>query len=220
MTTNCPGLARNLQVKLARAKVARDSVQHRSAWRAEYKAQRPIASVGDCILLGGYGFEKRFAPGTQCVVDFTEDGIRVCRANVLEPILTSSFSDARALEFSGPGRVREGGGFIGFGLGIPGAIEGLIAADVLNALTTRHSVQTIIRWEASSAEIYLHNGASTPEELRMKLSEVVGRVHTSSEHPRDDVISRLERLRTLQLHGVISDEEFARLKAALLVQRS
>jgi hypothetical protein len=69
----------------------------------------------------------------------------------LVPLLRIPYSAIDDLEFSGPGKVTTGGGFIGGGFGLSGAAKGMIAASVLNALTTKTKIHTMIRCECSSS---------------------------------------------------------------------
>ena len=93
-----------------------------------------IASVGLCDLLGGYGYGN-LTPGVNLTVDFTTAGLRARSTTTYDPLLQLPYTDALAMDCSGPGRVEKGGRFIGGGFGFKGAVEGMIVASVLNTLS-------------------------------------------------------------------------------------
>jgi len=55
------------------------------------------------------------------------------------------YSEVEDVEIGGPGLVKTGGGFIGGGFDVTGALEGMAIASVLNAPTRRTSVKTVLR---------------------------------------------------------------------------
>jgi hypothetical protein len=102
----------------------------------EYRRQEVWAELEDCALVGGHGWDPQaFPTGTDCVLRFTADQLRVRPPNGWAPLLRAPYIDSIAIEFSGPGDVRTGGGIISGGFGLAGAAESMIAATVINALT-------------------------------------------------------------------------------------
>ena len=128
------------------------------------------------------------------------------------------------LDIEGAGAFRSGGGFMGGGFGLAGAAAGMLTASALNALTTRTGIETILHLQTPSAELFLYHGKVTPEALRRSLSPVFLRLRQNavpdepeqSESGDDHVVDRLHKLADLLDRGMISDEEFATLKAKLL----
>jgi hypothetical protein len=70
--------------------------------------------------------------------------------------------------------VTSGGGFIGGGFGVEGAIVGIGVASLLNALTTKTNTFTFtfMQLETTDGEVFFHYGAMEPSALRMELSPV------------------------------------------------
>jgi hypothetical protein len=148
---------------------------------------------------------------------FTEDGIWVRPISGWRALMRSPYTDAVALEFSGPGRVTTGGGVWGGGFGLKGAAEGMIVASVLNALTTRTKIHTVIRYLAVNLEAFFFYSKATPDQLRVQLSKVLSFIGPLA--PRSagrDTISELERLAELHSAGVLSDEEFTTLTSKII----
>lgn len=98
-----------------------------------------------------------------------------------------------------------------------------MTAAALDSLTTSTKMDTVVRLQIPSAELYLYYGKQTPQDLRRTLSPVftglrradsagVAQAPVSSER----VIDRLHKLADLLDRGVLTEDEFACLKANLL----
>jgi hypothetical protein len=127
-----------------------------------------------------------------------------------------------------------GGGFIGGGFGLKGAAEGMLAASVLNAVTTKKAQWVIIRIvsEEGWADFRLpdYDEATVKLALRMLSDHAfynqarkaeIGRPSDSitidsETKPEDDLVSKLERIAKLREAGVLDDAEFAAAKRHLL----
>jgi hypothetical protein len=72
------------------------------------------------------------------------------------------YSEIEDVEIGGPGLIKTGGGFVGGGFGLQGAAEDMPIAAVLNALTTRTSIKTIMRIQGTSCELFLLDTKATP----------------------------------------------------------
>lgn len=64
----------------------------------------------------------------------------------------------------------KGGGFIGGGFGLDGAVSGMLIAGVLNALTTRTSVLTVVALTTTDGEVWFANTSVEPAALRVELA--------------------------------------------------
>jgi len=169
--------------------------------------------VRGCTVLGGYGFA--LAAGTGCVLVTFRGGIAVVPLYGSD-LLTIDYDDVATFEIVGPGRVKSGGGFVGGGFGLVGAAEGLIVASVLNALTTRTSVTTIIHLATAEGEIIFHNGDEAPAALRITLSPIAGRLAgrgASASRVASDPVTRLKQLKELRDEGLLTPEEFEAARA-------
>ena len=229
LSTRHPKLAERVRVR-AESAFKGQAIVPRSVLNATLMRQQVLASVGLCVLLGGYGYGN-LTPGVNMAVDFTTAGLRARSTATHDPLLQLPYGDALAMDFSGPGRVEKGGRFIGGGFGFRGAVEGMIVASVLNGLTRKSEVQSVIRWEARNLEVFLFTSVATPAELRVKLSPVLARIArepnasgpvstepTPTVDAPEDRLSKIERLGALFKDGLLSEEEFSVLKREVLGQ--
>jgi hypothetical protein len=125
----------------------------------------------------------------------------------------------REIEVSGRGSLKSGGGFFGGGFGFEGAATGIAVGTLLNSLTTRSHMETLLRIECSDAEMFFHNGASTPTALRMSSSPAIARLPQRvppQAIAMTDIGTQIEQLAQLHRSGALSDEEFALAKSKLL----
>ena len=135
-----------------------------------------------------------------------------------EPLLSLDISQLRDLRLEGPGTVTSGGGFVGGGFGLSGAVEGMAIASVLNALTTSTDTRTVLILAGPGWEAFLLHKLMTPEELRLHLSPVYVRLNSLAEQAPapNATLDQLERLVGLYQSGVLTEDEFAAAKRSLL----
>src|SRR4051812_24548793 len=93
-------------------------------------------------VLGGFGWDLR--PGHLYRLDFDTAGITLADLQTESIAATAGYQEIISLDIGGPGEVTSGGGFIGGGFGLEGAALGMLAAGLLNALTTRSKIVTIL----------------------------------------------------------------------------
>lgn len=135
--------------------------------------------VANLLLLGGFGFPLQ--PGGRYELLFG-----LADARIREPeqdddqILTIPYSDLTNLSIEGPGKIREGGGFAGGGFGVEGFAIGAAAASILNSLTTRHRIETLIGLQASERELVFLCTSVEPSVLGIQLSRVRGLLRSSN----------------------------------------
>jgi hypothetical protein len=175
--------------------------------------------------LGGYG--------TPLVTQGLYDLVFLAEGVVFEKSGTAiheiAYREVANLTISGRGRLTEGGGFLGGGFGVQGALEGMAIATVLNALTTRTRMETVLTIEGREQELFFHYELATPEQLRIGLSSVFGRVKNTkalednltppldvAASPTSDVVERLERLGSMHAQGLLTADEFSAAKSQLL----
>lgn len=152
-----PGAAGKLTARLA-ARTAEDGQAQQSYGRsievteevAELNA-RSVACLTKIAFLGGYVPTAALAPGGAYDVRFLEDRVIVVPCPQAQMLAEIVYTDVEHVEIGGPGLVRTGGGFVGGGFGAAGAIEGMAIASVLNALTTRTSIKTVVRLQEEIA---------------------------------------------------------------------
>ena len=126
------------------------------------------------------------------------------------------------------------GGFIGGGFGLAGFAVGVVGSTVLNKLTARTTIETLIRVQMvddgrGTAEFMFLTGVASPEDLDMALRSLTLRLEENppqttpavgsaeiASNAAGDAIARLKELNELKVAGVSTDEEFAKLKAEIL----
>jgi hypothetical protein len=222
LQTDYPELARtvanraSLEQRKAEQRAQRVSAEQR--YRAELQSLEILTSVPKCILLGGHGYSEDLIPRTTVDLYFASEGLWVTRAGTGTPEIQCPYSEAAAIDFSGPGKITKGGGFFGGGFGVKGAVEGMAIAAVLNSITTKSEIRSVIRWEAQTMEAFFFTDTATPGDLRIQFSPVLSRIKRSAPQlvRPDDPLDRLERLAKLHQEGSLSDEEFSAMKRQLI----
>jgi hypothetical protein len=127
------------------------------------------------------------------------------------------YTHIREFDFQG-GVTNRGGGFIGGGFGVVGAASGMIVASVLNSLTAKTKVNSLVRISASDGELYLHRGGVLPDLLRTIFARAVNAVSSQGgTEPRAlDPVERLEKIGHLREAGTLTQAEFDAAKAKIL----
>jgi hypothetical protein len=217
-----PDTAEQVQVVLARRADAENGFLERKKLDAASLACLPAV-----IFLGGYVRAGELAAGKPYEVRFLDDRIAVLSPGALEARTEILYSDVEAVDIGGPGLIKSGGGFVGGGFGAVGAAEGMAVAALMNSLTTRTRIKTIVRMQASGAELFFLNTATQPEALRIQLSRALGAIReaqtvvhsVSSQGQRADSVSlvdELARLGQMLEAGLLTREEFNVLKRRLI----
>jgi hypothetical protein len=206
---------------------AREAAAARTRGWQELDA-RTLVTLAEVAYLGGYLPESAITPGERYDVRFLEDRLTVFayrRADVLAEV---PYGQVEHVEIGGPGLIRRGGGFVGGGFGVTGAIEGMAIAAVLNGLTTRTSIKTVVRVQGTGCELFLLHTKLTPEQLRIAMSRPLGAIrsdraaeaaggaqhgaHAMSPSP----VEELSKLAEMLEKGLLTREEFDLMKANLL----
>lgn len=160
-------------------------------------------------------------PGLPTQLQFKGAGFEIKQGDL---VLGYTYEELLRLQVGGRG-VRESSlGLIGGGFGVEGAVKGIVAASVINALTTQSSVDTNLQVGVMDAEFLLHTSSLTPEQLRGALADAFVRFHRI-EHERqsrpvsqvaDSAVAQIERAHALLAAGAITHEEFENLKKGIL----
>jgi hypothetical protein len=180
---------------------------------------RTLTYLRDVALLGGYAPEAAIAIGERYDARFLTDRLGIFPRHLIEPLHESDYGEIEDVEIGGPGLVKTGGSFVGGGFGARGALEGMALAAVLNALTTRTSIKTILRVQAKESELFLLYTRSTPQQLRMELSRplaVIRAAKPATPQAPSSSVSELSRLAEMLQTGLITREEFDHFKAELM----
>ena len=169
-------------------------------------------------VVGGYGWSPE--PDSRVTVRVGAQSLAVGTLPAVTPMVVP-YDELLSLEFHG-GKTTKGGGFFGGGFGITGALEGMLIASVLNKLTTKTSINSIVRLSGRSGETVLHAPNRMPTDLRTMFAPAVNAVAareargTTTPANSADLLEKLERLVTLHVNGHLTDEEFISAKQQIL----
>lgn len=166
--------------------------------------------LADCTVLGANGFP--FTIGSKISLAFEGHSVRCIHA---ARTATFGIVELAELHIAGPGSVTTGGGFIGGGFGVDGALEGVAIATVLNFLTTKTKVHTFLTLITNFGELHLHYSGMEPAALRMALAPVYVKLR------RLDPVWQEARLKTLQAQhsaGLLSSDELSAATKRLQVE--
>ena len=189
---------------------------------------RSIVSLRELVYLGGHVPESPITAGERCDVRFVEDRLVVFASRRADVLAEVPYSQVEDVEIGGPGLVRSGGGFGGGGFGLGGAIEGMAIAAVLNAMTTRTSITTVVRIQATDCELFLLHTKLTPDRLRIEMSRTLSviraaRAGEAAARPSSETrpvspspVEELTKLADMLEKGLLTREEFDLMKAKIV----
>jgi hypothetical protein len=187
-----------------------------------------LAILREVAYLGGYVPGAAIRPRGRYDVRFMEDRLQVFAARQPTVLAAVPYSQVEDVEIGGPGLVKTGGGFVGGGFGVNGAVEGMAIAAVLNGLTTRTSIKTVVRIQGSGCELFLLHTMLTPEQLRIEMSRalvairsaraatVAGGIQDGPHVIAPSPAEELSKLADMLEKGLLTREEFNLMKAKLI----
>lgn len=159
-------------------------------------------------VLGGAGYE--LPVGEMVSVNFFTDRLTLTSDAGFQ--VEIHFLEIADLIVTGPGSVTTGGGFMGGGFGVEGALVGMGIASILNAITSQTKTHTFLNVITHNGEIYLHCGVLEPTVLRMILAP------TFTALRRLDVEWMAKRLKLIELNyaqRTLNEEDYVHLIARL-----
>ncbi len=165
-------------------------------------------SVKKCTVLGGAGYI--FDAGDTVDLVFHSDKLIVQADESMSAEIP--YLELIDILICGPGTVVTGGGFIGGGFGVEGALDGMAAATILNMVSTRSKIHTFLTLTTHLGELHLHYGGMEPNALRISLSEVFTVLRRLDPTWLNN---RLQKLEVLHEQKLLNDVEFERLKQRL-----
>ena len=125
-------------------------------------------------VLGGCGLPLYI--GSEVVLRFGHAALDVHAAGDGRMVCQIPAGQLTAIEVGGPGRISTGGGFVGGGFGLSGFLEGAAVASILNAVTTKSQILTLLTVITDEAELHALQTNADPQALRMKLAPVFTRL--------------------------------------------
>lgn len=180
--------------------------------------QRTVLIEG--IFIGGAGVPLE--PHQEVTIKADKFGLTISQGDF--GIWHKSYEGLIGLQASGEGVFQTGGGWVGGGFGISGALKGAAFASVMNALTTRTHIDCLVRFVYPGVDASFKILSHTPEDLQIALSGVRNWLETSAtKSPATDVhksntlpaVEELERYWALYEKGAISKAEYEKAKKKL-----
>jgi len=165
-------------------------------------------SLERCACLGSYNYP--ISPGDSANLTFESSALLARLAD--GSAFSITYFELASIEVSGPGLSTTGGGFIGGGFGVTGAIEGMAIAAILNGLTTKSKIHTFVSLITNIGELHLHYHGMEPGALRIALAPVYATLRRISPTWREERRAGLELART---EGNLSGSDFERLSQRL-----
>ena len=157
-----------------------------------------------CAYLGGCNYPIAAGDSANLAYGLEELLIRLSDgASFSVPYL-----ELASIEISGPGTLSSGGGFIGGGFGVAGALEGMAIAAVLNALTTKSKIHTFVSLTTNIGELHFHYGSMEPGALRISLASIHATLRRLNPAWRQE---RVAALQFAQAQGTLSESDVARM---------
>jgi hypothetical protein len=168
--------------------------------------------------IGGSGYE--IVKGQNLSIGITRNSLIFIEKSIGPRRVEIGFDEINEIEISGPGKVISNAGVVGGGFGLEGFLQGAAAAAIINAATTRSSINTFVRVLSTTGEIYLHSSSVEPLQLKMQLSPIFVKLSnqsriTNSSSSRN-IASELEKIQELFQSGTLSQSEFETAKRKIL----
>lgn len=188
-----PRAARRLGVDLRhRAQQADAEHQRRTvatANRSEQQRLRQLephlADIHNCAVYSQYGIPGLHS-GINASLYFLTSSLLLQDHRGERTFAQMTYASIVNLVVDGPGTVTTGGGFVGGGFGVKGAVEGMLMATVLNKLTTQTTVTSFIEIQDSKTHVVLSSDREAPDALALRLRPVFARIRaaqTTSRQP-------------------------------------
>lgn len=213
------GRRKRLEERFAERMDQREAERSRARRRGQPTGP-PGAHV--CVYLGGAGFPLR--PDQRYWFLITDNQL-LWLTGEGAPAHGLSYTEVLDASTAGAGTVTTGGGFVGGGVGLDGAATGIAAATVLNALTQRTHVDSVLKVVTRSAEGLFAFTDTEPQRIHLELAplRIAQRAQNPSRPgtgarggPSVALVEALERLAALRDRGVLSQVEFDEQKRRLL----
>jgi hypothetical protein len=187
---------------------------------------RPASSVQQrihgCYVVDGAGWapDLESTASLICLVD----GIGFLSGVGDDPQVCVPFDQLRRIDVQGYQKT-QGGGFLGGGFGAKGALEGMAAATILNALTTRSSRWVIVTIIGDGGWTVIRVDNGDERAIRRQLRPAQDAIVTlsvpgeASQRATDNLVAQLDRLVDLHERGLLDAAEFQQAKAKLLAEQ-
>lgn len=222
-TMTCPGCGTHTDTPLRNAQpAAATEVSYFQGLIAVSPNNSDVAVHPACTAIATWAMP--FHSGVLVSLAATANELHMTPIGVNATPVVWPLSDVITLTFDGPGRVTTGRRFWGGGFGLVGAAEGILAAELLNKLTSKTTVNSFITAEINGHGVILHTGRLTPQQLRFTFAGAVHRVNapmrsgvaSDPQESESGIAEQLVRLHSLHRDGALTAEEYQRAKWKIL----
>ena len=173
----------------------------------------------ETVFLGGIGLPLSTYQKTTLMV--YPKGFSISQA--AGTIWTKSFEDLVGIQITGEGLYQTGGGWVGGGFGISGALKGAAFASIMNSLTTRTHNDCYFRFVYLGTDATFQVLSHTPMSLEISLSGIRNWLETKFQEKsleagesRISRVDQLEKLHQLFERGVLNEGEYQTEKKRIL----
>jgi Short C-terminal domain len=195
-----------------------------------------LGYLADVLYLAGSGELPGLAAGSRCDVRFLADRVLFLPPGSTQEAGVIGYPDLEDVEVGGPGRVERFSPGQQAALGLAFGVEGALLAQRATSL------KTVVRFQSARCELFVVDSRTAPEVLRMELSRALWAVREArgtaglpagvAADPDADlaagpaagrassVVDQLTKLAALLDSGLLTRDEFDRLKADLLAGRA
>lgn len=196
---------------------------------ADQSGSRPIRALTDCVVEARAGID--LDEGAVCDIVIFEGGFTICSKSGTRLAIVPLRQIAQ-FECTG-GANTESTGLVGGGIGLGGAIQGMLIAEAVNAATRTVWIDTRIQLAWQNTAIAVRTAQVTPaalDSIRLKL-QLLLRESTPEQlvaHHAPDarsggggkLVGQLSALAEMHSQGKLSDAEFAAAKGQLFGSNS
>jgi hypothetical protein len=208
-----------LEGDLRKTLEARWSADHAAA-ELERLDSAALVNLPSVFFLGGYAENADLADGQPYDLRFLSDRLTISQHRSIEDALIElAYANVEVLDVGGPGVVsrfsREGQAGMTLAFGLLGAAIAY----------TDTKIQTFVRIQFAGGELNFLSTAMTPDALRIQLARPLGAIREahaaggsieSAQGSAAGAVAELSRLASLLDAGLLTRDEFDRLKARLL----
>jgi hypothetical protein len=178
-----------------------------------------VATI-ETVYLGGAGVPLKTYEKSTLIV--SRKGFSIGQGG--DSIWTQSFEGLNGIQITGEGLYQTGGGWVGGGFGISGALKGAAFASVMNALTTRTHNDCYFRFVYTGVDATFQVLSHTPRNLEIALSGVRNWLETRNPASQQAGLSgysasrveQLEKLHQLFEKGILDENEYRAEKQRIL----
>jgi len=169
----------------------------------------------NCHVLDGAGW----APPIGEIVSIEISDAELILSVTSSKKFSVSFSDLSNISIMGYSSTTSAG-ITGGGFGVKGAAEGILAATIINSLTSRTKEWVIVNVSGKTGSVRLLIADSQEMPVKKLFRKVQdGLVQSANQHviePKDSIASSLERVISLFEKGLLTEDEFKAAKAKIL----